>query len=117
MVIDAHIHIQPREQFRPEAFALMTAGRNDTDLIHSLCESPDNLLRHLDGEVEVVNGRLVPNPMEPLAILAVPARDQLTVFVSHQRPHELRDDLASQLELDPGELRVIVPDVGGAFGF
>ncbi len=50
MVVDAHIHIQPQEMFRPEAFARMTAGRDDTDLVRSLCESPDNLLRHLDGE-------------------------------------------------------------------
>ncbi len=50
MVTDAHLHIQPQSQFRPEALARMSAGRNDSDLVRSLCESPDRLLRHLDGE-------------------------------------------------------------------
>ncbi|MGI9647514.1 MAG: xanthine dehydrogenase family protein molybdopterin-binding subunit [Acidimicrobiia bacterium] len=66
--------------------------------------------------ISVVNGRLVPNPMEPLAILAVPDGDGLTVFAGHQRPHALRDTLASHLGLDQSRVRVIVPDVGGAFG-
>ncbi|MDH3540982.1 MAG: molybdopterin-dependent oxidoreductase, partial [Acidimicrobiia bacterium] len=66
--------------------------------------------------IEVVNGRLVPNPMEALAILAVPHGDRLIVYVSHQRPHELRTRLAEQLGMSLDHLRVIVPDVGGAFG-
>lgn len=66
--------------------------------------------------VDVINGRLVPNSMETLAILAVPEGERITVYVSHQRAHELRDDLAAQLNIDPSNLRVIVPDVGGAFG-
>jgi carbon-monoxide dehydrogenase large subunit len=66
--------------------------------------------------VEVTNGRLVPNPMEPLAVLAVPEGRRLVVYVSHQRPHELRDNLAAQLGMEPADLRVVVPDVGGAFG-
>ncbi len=66
--------------------------------------------------IEIINRRLVPNPMEPLAILAVPDGPRLTVYVSHQRPHELHQSLAAQLGIDPENLRVVVPDVGGAFG-
>jgi carbon-monoxide dehydrogenase large subunit len=66
--------------------------------------------------VSVVNGRVVPNPMEPLAILAVPDGDRLTVYASHQRPHALRDTIAHHLGLDSSRVRVVVPDVGGAFG-
>ena len=66
--------------------------------------------------IEVVNGRLVPNPMEALAILAVPHGDRLVVYAGHQRPHELRARLAEQLGMSLDHVRVIVPDVGGAFG-
>ena len=52
MVIDAHLHIQPREQFRPEAFALMTAGRNDTDLVHSLAGAAHDPSRHESRDPE-----------------------------------------------------------------
>jgi carbon-monoxide dehydrogenase large subunit len=66
--------------------------------------------------VEVSNGRLVPNPVELLGVLAVPDGEGLVVYVSHQRPHEFKETLVRQLGIDPGHVRVIVPDVGGAFG-
>lgn len=50
MVIDAHLHIQPWRQFRPEALALMQAGRRDLDRIKELCDDPEALLRFLDDE-------------------------------------------------------------------
>jgi aerobic carbon-monoxide dehydrogenase large subunit len=69
------------------------------------------------AEVEVTNQRLAPNPIEPLAILAVPEDDgRLTVYVSHQRPHLLKTQLCQLLPYDPDRMRVVVPDVGGAFG-
>lgn len=68
-------------------------------------------------EIEVENQRLAPTSIEPLAILATPdEQGRLTVHVSHQRPHEYRTKLARMLDLDPDRIRVIVPDVGGAFG-
>lgn len=55
--------------------------------------------------------------MEAKAILVRPEPDGgLTVWVSHQAPHQLRRDLASAFGLQPANVRVIVPDVGGAFG-
>jgi carbon-monoxide dehydrogenase large subunit len=57
------------------------------------------------------------NPMEARAILAAPDPEGgLTVWCSHQAAHRLRALLAAALELDEESLRVIVPDVGGAFG-
>ena len=50
MVVDAHIHIQPWNQFRPEALRTMAALRTDLDLVRSLCDSPDAFLRFLDAE-------------------------------------------------------------------
>lgn len=55
--------------------------------------------------------------MEPRAILVRPEPGGgLTVWVSHQAPHRLRRDLADGFGLRPEQIRVIVPDVGGAFG-
>ncbi|WP_082983463.1 xanthine dehydrogenase family protein molybdopterin-binding subunit [Mycobacterium scrofulaceum] len=55
--------------------------------------------------------------MEPRAILVRPEPGGgLTVWVSHQAPHRLRRDLAAGFGLRPEQIRVIVPDVGGAFG-
>jgi predicted TIM-barrel fold metal-dependent hydrolase len=50
MVVDAHIHIQPWSQFRPEALRKMAERRVDLDLIKSLCADPDAFLKFLDAE-------------------------------------------------------------------
>ncbi|GIH17682.1 xanthine dehydrogenase family protein molybdopterin-binding subunit [Rugosimonospora africana] len=55
--------------------------------------------------------------MEARAILIRPEDDDgLTVWCSHQAPHRLRGDLAAALGLPEERIRVVVPDVGGAFG-
>ncbi|MEU7876030.1 xanthine dehydrogenase family protein molybdopterin-binding subunit [Dactylosporangium sp. NPDC049140] len=60
---------------------------------------------------------LIHTSIEPRAILARPEPDGgLTVWASHQAPHRLRRDLAGAFALEPARVRVIVPDVGGAFG-
>lgn len=42
--------------------------------------------------------------------------DGLTVWASHQKPHEFYQVLADLLGLDENHLRVVIPDVGGGFG-
>ncbi|MFI6732780.1 xanthine dehydrogenase family protein molybdopterin-binding subunit [Nonomuraea sp. NPDC050451] len=60
---------------------------------------------------------LLPTSLEPRAILVDPGPDhRLTVWVSHQAQHRLRDALAAALGLDRERIRVIVPATGGAFG-
>jgi len=41
---------------------------------------------------------------------------QLTVWASSQVPHQIRQFVADLLDLAPHQVRVIAPDVGGAFG-
>jgi aerobic carbon-monoxide dehydrogenase large subunit len=73
-----------------------------------------------DAEVVIrtrfVNRRLAPLPMEPNAILATSDGDGLEVRLPHQAPFQFRDELAEHLGLDPDDVHVIVPSVGGAFG-
>ncbi|MEV6029747.1 xanthine dehydrogenase family protein molybdopterin-binding subunit [Nonomuraea sp. NPDC052116] len=60
---------------------------------------------------------LLPTSLEPRAILVDPGRaHRLTVWVSHQAQHRLRDALATALGFDRERIRVIVPATGGAFG-
>lgn len=58
-------------------------------------------------------------PMEGKAVLAYwdHQADQLVVYSATQVPHMIRTILAECLGLDQGRVRVISPDVGGAFGY
>lgn len=59
---------------------------------------------------------VAPMALEPRAALAVPEGGGLTLWLSIQTPHRARDDLARILGLPPDRIRVVTPDVGGAFG-
>ena len=56
--------------------------------------------------------------LEARAVLARfdPADDMLTVWANTQMPHRAKSILVKALGLDETRLRVIAPDVGGAFG-
>ncbi len=68
---------------------------------------------------EVSLSRQAMVPMEGKAVLAYwdHRADQLVVYSSTQVPHMIRVGLAQCLGLDESKLRVIAPDVGGAFGY
>jgi carbon-monoxide dehydrogenase large subunit len=68
------------------------------------------------AEVTMVSQRLAGVPMETNGILAVPADGLLTCWVSHQAPHAIHGAYAPVLGLEPGQLRVVCPWVGGGFG-
>jgi carbon-monoxide dehydrogenase large subunit len=65
----------------------------------------------------IVNQRVAPAPMETRAALAVWGEDgRLTAWIPNQGAQGTRDALAGMLGIDPAGLRIITPDVGGAFG-
>jgi len=69
--------------------------------------------------LELVNNRLVANPLEPRAAVADydPATDRSTLYTPTQGPHLIHGQLAGQiLKLDPRKLRVVSGNVGGGFG-
>jgi carbon-monoxide dehydrogenase large subunit len=57
-------------------------------------------------------------PMETRGLLASwdPHGEELTLWISTQGPHSVRSQMARALGLDDSQVRVIMPDVGGAFG-
>lgn len=69
-------------------------------------------------EARVAHPRLAPTPLEPRSTVADwdAKNERLTVWLSSQTPHRARKDLAEMIGLDAERIRVISPDVGGAFG-
>lgn len=66
--------------------------------------------------VTLEHALVAPLALEPRAALAEPGPQGLTLWLSTQTPFRARDDLVRMLGLAPEAVRVIAPDVGGAFG-
>ncbi len=63
------------------------------------------------------NQRVAPAPMESRAAAAVWGEDgRLTSWIPNQGAQGARDDFAKLLGIETSQVRVITPDVGGAFG-
>src|SRR3990170_6401477 len=68
--------------------------------------------------MRIASPRLVALAMEPRGIAASPdpMGQMLTVWLSTQRPHGSRADIASIIGIPENKIHLIVPDVGGGFG-
>jgi aerobic carbon-monoxide dehydrogenase large subunit len=66
----------------------------------------------------LVNQRVVANYLDTRGVVAEydPSHDRLTLTLSSQGPHAIRDVLLQVLKLPAEKLRVMTPDVGGGFG-
>lgn len=74
---------------------------------------------HKVASLELVNNRMVTNPMEPRAALGEfnEGTDEITLHLTTQNPHVHRLVLSAFNQLAPEhKLRVVGPDVGGGFG-
>ncbi|HEY2613093.1 MAG TPA: xanthine dehydrogenase family protein molybdopterin-binding subunit [Reyranella sp.] len=74
---------------------------------------------HHVTRLELVNNRLVSNPMEPRAAIGEhdSATGDYTLYTTSQAPHVHRLLIAAfVLQLPEHKLRVVAPDVGGGFG-
>jgi aerobic carbon-monoxide dehydrogenase large subunit len=84
---------------------------------------PSQLDEHLFDECEVVvsrtilNQRVAPAPMETRAGAAAWGEDgRLTAWIPNQGAQGTRSGLARLLDIPEEQVRIITPDVGGAFG-
>jgi carbon-monoxide dehydrogenase large subunit len=65
----------------------------------------------------IINQRVAPAPMESRAAAAVWGEDgRLTTWIPNQGAQGSRDAIAKMLGIEASQVRVITPDVGGAFG-
>ncbi len=85
--------------------------------------SADNLKADLfDGcdvvvSQTIINQRVAPAPMEGRSAAAVWGDDgRVTAWIPNQGAQGTRDDLAKLLGIEAAGVRIITPDVGGAFG-
>jgi carbon-monoxide dehydrogenase large subunit len=108
------------------------AAQDDAPIIHDGWDS--NVAYHLhagSGDADAALARathridlrlIVPRVasmyIEPKAVLAEWSADDqhLTVWASTQTPHGLRSQIASVIDVPEHSIRVVAPDVGGAFG-
>ncbi len=75
-------------------------------------------------QAELVNPRIAGAAIEPRALIAIwDANDgdagggRLTLHATTQVPHHVRRQVAAELGMAEGSLRVIAPDMGGGFGY
>jgi len=110
---------------------LLEPGRNEPQL-HE--DAPDNVLlrwRCANGDVDgafaaadvvvrerVRAPRLIASPLEPRGAIADydTAEDLLTLWISAQDQHRQLSGLSAVLKREPERMRIVIPDVGGAFG-
>jgi carbon-monoxide dehydrogenase large subunit len=80
----------------------------------------DGILDDADVVVtqRIHNQRLAGVPMEPNGIVVVPGDPEggLTAWVPTQAPHSLQEPIATAAGLEPAQVRIIAPAVGGGFG-
>ncbi|MCE0763287.1 xanthine dehydrogenase family protein molybdopterin-binding subunit [Pseudonocardia kujensis] len=64
------------------------------------------------------SARILANSMETRGVVCDydPSGPSLTVYTSTQSPHQIREGVAAMLGLSEHRIRVVAPDVGGAFG-
>src|SRR5580704_13137322 len=89
-------------------------ARGDEAAVRQAVQSAAHVTR-----LDLINNRLIGAAIEPRAVLAVAdaASERLTLYTSTQVPHHIRRYVAEQLGLAEGSIRVVAPDVGGAFGY
>jgi carbon-monoxide dehydrogenase large subunit len=88
-------------------------GKGDRDATEAAFAKADHVTR-----LELVNPRVVVNPMEPRAAIGDfdPATGRATLHTSSQGTHVLRGAISALLNIEAEKLRVVTGDVGGGFG-
>lgn len=125
---DAAAEVFVEYQTLPTAIDPETAARPDAPLLFPEHGSNVALAEGIGGDADplagadivirqrLVNQRVAPVPMEPGTILAAVIDGRLTAWVGTQHPVGARRGLASSLGLEPADVRVLAPAIGGGFG-
>ena len=110
--------VDPVEAAKDEVLLFPEVGTN----VAGHAGSPEHDDALFDGCDVVVSQTLVSQRMAgcPLEVRSaaaeVDANGRVTAWLSTQVPHRDQGGIAATLGLDPAELRIIAPDVGGGFG-
>ncbi len=110
--------VSPEQALRDEVLLFPEIGTNVCARV-PLEERDEHLFDGCDAVVSgrMTSTRMAPSPMEPRSTAAQFGDDgRLSIWLSTQTPHQDKFGLAGLLGLDPTQIRVIAPDVGGGFG-
>jgi carbon-monoxide dehydrogenase large subunit len=105
----------------PEAPQLHADVPNNVDF-HWIVNGGDTDKAFAEAEVvvkeRIINQRLIPNAMEPRAVMAQwnNAAGEVTLWATTQNPHIARFLLSVDTGIPEHKIRVIAPEVGGGFG-
>jgi carbon-monoxide dehydrogenase large subunit len=112
-VADIEAALEPDAPVLHEAHGSNVANQMGTGPVDGILDDADVVVSQ-----RIVNQKLAAVPMEANGIVAIPGDpvDGMTLWVSSQGPHGVRDALAPVLGLDPALLRARCPAVGGGFG-
>jgi carbon-monoxide dehydrogenase large subunit len=108
-----------RDALRPDAPLLFPEHGSNVCFSTNIGEDVDALAGADEvAEITMVSQRLAGVPMESNNFVAVPGDPDggLTCWLSHQAPHTAHAALVPALGLQPEQLRVVCPWVGGGFG-
>jgi len=108
--------VDPEQALKDEVVLHEVAG---TNVVMRLGEPPDEHL--FDGcdvvvTERIVNQRIGIAPLEVRSAAAAWDGERLTVWQATQMPQASRDAFQAMLGLEPGQVHLIAPDVGGGFG-
>ncbi|HVM08944.1 MAG TPA: xanthine dehydrogenase family protein molybdopterin-binding subunit [Acidimicrobiales bacterium] len=109
--------VDPEDSVKNDLLLFPESGTNVTFELNfgrddSLFDGCDVVVRQ-----RIVNQKVAPCPLEVRSDAARWSDDgKLTWWVSSQGAHSARGDLCNHLGLQPDQVRVIAPDVGGGFG-
>jgi carbon-monoxide dehydrogenase large subunit len=102
-----------------EVVLFPAVGTNVVAVFGEPAELDEHLFDGCDAVVShtIQNQRVAPAPMETRAAAAVWGADgRLTTWIPNQGAQGTREAMAGMLGIDAEQIRVITPDVGGAFG-
>jgi carbon-monoxide dehydrogenase large subunit len=112
--------VDPEAALEPGSEVLFPEhGSNQAQTIVDRHPFDDSIFGDADRIVRgrYVNQRIAVVPMEvDCAAAEVGSDGRLTLWASTQMPHALHGQLAAALELDPSQVRIVTPQVGGGFG-
>ena len=105
-------HDEPRQVHAGRSNVVFTRTTTTDGFQEAFSSAP----RHVS--LPFTTKRQAATPIEPRAVAALPDPfgERLTVYVTHQSPHEVRRQLAQILGWPEQRVHVVVPEVGGGFG-
>jgi carbon-monoxide dehydrogenase large subunit len=108
------------EEAMADGAAPITPGQA-SNVVMEMALTADDAQAELDAaphvsRLRIVNQRLAPVPIEPIGCIGDWSAAGVTLWATVQAPHAIRNELCVMFGLSQQELRVVAPDVGGAFG-